>query len=156
MCVGLQPGVREVAGALRAAGWAGEAPASVKNATKTGVEETWRSCRKSLRDEVKLTIVKPATIEMTSGWCQLLPKVAVSQCSACTGLGLGLGLGLGFGLGSGLWLGLELGLGLKLKLGLGLGLVCECSSPGRPRSRAAARRTTPRRRGRAWHPARAR
>ena len=87
VCVGLQPGVREVAGALRAAGWAGEAPASVKNATKTGVEETWRSCRKSLRDEVKLTIVKPATIEMTSGWCQLLPKVAVSQCSACRGSG---------------------------------------------------------------------
>ena len=60
----------------------GEAPASVKKATKTGVEETWSSCRKSLREAVKLTIVRPATSEMTSGWCQLLPKVAASQCSA--------------------------------------------------------------------------
>ena len=60
----------------------GEAPASVKKATKTGVEETWSSCRKSLREAVKLTMLKPATSEMTSGWCQLLPKVAASQCSA--------------------------------------------------------------------------
>jgi hypothetical protein len=60
----------------------GEAPASVKKATKTGVEETWSSCRKSLREELKLTMLKPATSEMIRGWCQLLPKVAASQCSA--------------------------------------------------------------------------
>ena len=54
----------------------------MKKATKTGVEETWSSCRKSLREAVKLTMLKPATSEMTSGWCQLLPKVAASQCSA--------------------------------------------------------------------------
>ena len=77
VCVGLQAGVR-----ARAGGGC-EAPASVKKATKTGVEEIWRSCRKSLREEVKLTMVKPATMEITRGWCQLLPKVAVSQCSAC-------------------------------------------------------------------------
>ena len=34
----------------------GEAPASAKKATKTGAEETWSSCRKSLREEVKLTM----------------------------------------------------------------------------------------------------
>ena len=75
-CVGLQAGVRARAGGCAA-------PASVKKATKTGVDEMWRSCRKSLREEVKLTMVKPATMEITRGWCQLLPKVAVSQCSAC-------------------------------------------------------------------------
>ena len=87
----MQPGVRGVAGlgcwgcrpgcGLELGGCA--APASVKKATKTGVDEMWRSCRKSLREEVKLTMVKPATMEITRGWCQLLPKVAVSQCSAC-------------------------------------------------------------------------
>ena len=54
----------------------------MKKATKTGVEETWSSCRKSLREELKLTMLKPATSEMIRGWCQLLPKVAASQCSA--------------------------------------------------------------------------